>query len=101
MKKVFEMEEIHLTQAYVEDEVLTDYTITYQSYKDRTPTFTAVEKDTGRTFVYNCDCALGNISNVDHKKILAYRGLEHDFSRATLEDWFMSGMFMKFVGEQK
>ena len=72
-----------------------DYTVTYE-YDG----FSAIEESTGRKYMWQCECSFDDLTEDDHTAILDYRGIVGE-TEATLEDWWMSQIKMRYVGYWK
>jgi hypothetical protein len=98
MKKTFYSYSIELNlPTVVNGEVeCHDYTVTYDD-ESKIPTFTAIEEVTGKKYVWQCECEYDDLTEDEHIEMLAYRGIQGE-EVATLEDWWMSQIKMRYVG---
>jgi hypothetical protein len=82
----------------INDEVVAhDYTVTYDKMFKKN-TFVAIEEVTGRKYLWECECDYDDLTEDDHIEMLEYRGIYPDETVATLEDWWMSQIKIRYVG---
>lgn len=102
MEKTFKVEGVELnlpdnSNHTADGEVIAhDYIVKYSDTVNRT--FVATEIDTNIRHIWQCDCKYDDLTEYDHEEILEYRGIFPDETVCTLEDWWMSGMKMWYVG---
>lgn len=63
------------------------------------PLMMVTDIETNNSYLYECEKSYNELSKDDHAEILNYRGIDDYDNYCEVEDWFMSGLYLKLVGK--